>query len=141
MQNNIDIQRIKLTDKDKDIIGRKCGCCESTVDLQYHHIVPLALGGSNLLTNYVCLCKKCHNVIHTGISTISYGHLKRTTESTFPFESNDFAKACVLYAHRLLTQEQAAKMSKTSRPTFKRWFDQEYYKALRIYKEVENNEE
>ena len=45
--------RRKLTDNDKKQIGLKCGCCESVENLEYHHIVPIALGGSNLLTELI----------------------------------------------------------------------------------------
>ena len=67
--------RRKLTDNDKKQIGLKCGGCESVENLEYHHIVPIALGGSNLLTNYVCLCNNCHKTIHTGIPGLNYGKL------------------------------------------------------------------
>lgn len=59
-------ERIYLTDEQKDIVGRKCCNCESTTDLQYHHIVPVALGGRSIISNYCCLCYKCHYKLHHG---------------------------------------------------------------------------
>ena len=32
--------------------------------LHAHHIVPLAVGGSNELSNLACLCAECHELIH-----------------------------------------------------------------------------
>ena len=55
-----------LFEKDKDIIGRACCNCGETTDLEYHHIVPLSLGGNNILTNYCCLCYRCHSLLHYG---------------------------------------------------------------------------
>ena len=67
--------RATLTEKEKAEVGTKCANCLSEKELEYHHIVPIALGGSNLITNFVCLCSKCHETIHTGIPGISYSNL------------------------------------------------------------------
>lgn len=58
--------RKKISDDDKRIIGTKCCNCGAMTDLQYHHIVPLSLGGNDVMTNYCCLCFKCHALIHFG---------------------------------------------------------------------------
>lgn len=55
-----------LSEKDKDIIGRTCCNCGKTTDLEYHHIIPLSLGGNDILSNYCCLCYGCHSLIHFG---------------------------------------------------------------------------
>jgi hypothetical protein len=55
-----------LSEEDKYIIGKQCCNCHKTTDLEYHHIVPLSLGGSNELSNYCCLCYECHALIHFG---------------------------------------------------------------------------
>jgi hypothetical protein len=57
-------ERKKLNQSEKNKIGVKCANCESVEGLEYHHIIPLSIGGSNLLSNYVCLCYKCHALIH-----------------------------------------------------------------------------
>lgn len=57
-------ERKKLKQSEKNKIGLKCANCESIEGLEYHHIIPLSLGGSNLLSNYVCLCYECHALIH-----------------------------------------------------------------------------
>lgn len=56
--------RRNLTQEEKLIIGEKCCNCGNTNDLEYHHIIPLSLGGNNNLSNYCCLCYKCHSLLH-----------------------------------------------------------------------------
>lgn len=68
-------KRLILTDREKQQIGIVCANCHSSENLQYHHIVPIALGGSNLLSNFVCLCYDCHKTIHTGVPGINYNTL------------------------------------------------------------------
>lgn len=60
------MSKINLTEKEKTIIGRKCCNCGKEKDLEYHHIVPLSMGGSNNLSNLCCLCYSCHSLIHFG---------------------------------------------------------------------------
>lgn len=43
-----------------------CNCGESNPEkIQYHHIVPLSLGGKDILSNIVAICEKCHSKIHS----------------------------------------------------------------------------
>ena len=44
--------------------GAFCANCGSRENIQYHHIVPLAFGGNNVLTNIVPLCEDCHYKAH-----------------------------------------------------------------------------
>lgn len=60
------MSKINLTEKEKNIIGKKCCNCGKEEDLEYHHIVPLSMGGSNNLSNLCCLCYSCHSLIHFG---------------------------------------------------------------------------
>lgn len=57
-------ERRCLTNKDKKEIILKCANCGTIKDLEYHHIVPLIFGGNDINTNIVCLCSKCHRLIH-----------------------------------------------------------------------------
>ena len=57
---------IILTEMEKDIVGKKCCNCGSEKDIQYHHIIPLSLGGNNILSNIVPLCYSCHSLLHFG---------------------------------------------------------------------------
>ena len=58
------MERRRLTEKEKEIIGKKCVSCETTEDLVYHHIVPLSFGGKDILSNICCLCNNCHYKLH-----------------------------------------------------------------------------
>ena len=57
-------KRRTLNQSDKEEIGLYCCNCGSTEDLQYHHIVPIELGGRDINSNMCCLCYKCHFKIH-----------------------------------------------------------------------------
>lgn len=55
------------------ILTRECANCGSDSDLHIHHIVPLAVGGSNRLSNLVRLCSECHAKVHGGSNLIQLG--------------------------------------------------------------------
>ena len=44
--------------------GRVCVSCGATEEIEYHHILPLVLGGDNRFSNIVPLCCVCHSKIH-----------------------------------------------------------------------------
>lgn len=44
--------------------GTKCINCGDETQIEYHHVVPLELGGTNAFTNIVPLCLTCHMRIH-----------------------------------------------------------------------------
>ena len=45
-----------------------CNCGEVDPErIQYHHIVPISLGGKDILSNIIPICDNCHHKIH-GIS-------------------------------------------------------------------------
>ena len=58
------MRRRTLTKKDKEEIGLQCCNCGSKEDLQYHHIIPVAIGGKDINSNMCCLCHKCHYKLH-----------------------------------------------------------------------------
>lgn len=43
------------------ILGGSCAKCGSITNLQIHHKVPLASGGTNRLENLALLCEECHS--------------------------------------------------------------------------------
>lgn len=45
-------------------LGCICANCGSTEMVEYHHIVPLAFGGTNNLSNIAPLCYACHKAAH-----------------------------------------------------------------------------
>lgn len=58
--------------KIKSSAGEICANCGSTEDIEYHHIVPLSLGGQERETNIVALCYKCHKAAHYGRHILHY---------------------------------------------------------------------
>lgn len=53
-----------------------CGRDNWQIAVEYHHIVPLVLGGTNNLGNIVPLCNYCHKLAHGArtIRKISHAH-------------------------------------------------------------------
>lgn len=51
-----------------EIHGDRCVNCGSEDSIEFHHIVPLSLGGTNSYGNIVPLCWRCHKAIHRGIT-------------------------------------------------------------------------
>ena len=56
----------------KEQLGCECVNCGSSENVEYHHIVPLALGGTNDIRNLVPLCYKCHKAAHHGRHITSF---------------------------------------------------------------------
>lgn len=60
--------------------GDKCINCGSSDRVEFHHIVPVALGGTDTPSNIVPLCYICHKAAHIGRKTEdikkSIGHEK-----------------------------------------------------------------
>lgn len=48
----------------KDAKYHFCAACGSEDDLQYHHLVPVSLGGENSPSNIIVLCAACHQKWH-----------------------------------------------------------------------------
>lgn len=44
--------------------GTECVNCGDSKEIEYHHIVPLEVGGTNRFTNIVPVCLTCHMKIH-----------------------------------------------------------------------------
>lgn len=78
--------RRNLSEKDKKEIGMQCCNCGSTKELEYHHIVPISLGGNDINSNIACLCYACHQKIH-------YGESKHGLHSTVIKMGLEVAKA------------------------------------------------
>lgn len=47
-----------------EVLGSDCASCGSNANIEYHHVVPLALGGTNRITNIAPLCYLCHQKVH-----------------------------------------------------------------------------
>ena len=57
-------------------LGNTCCNCGSQIDIQYHHIVPIAVGGNHILSNLVCICGICHTKIHGNKRTENWKELQ-----------------------------------------------------------------
>jgi 5-methylcytosine-specific restriction endonuclease McrA len=47
--------------------GARCSECDSKENLDIHHIIDLAKGGTNDPSNLKVVCKMCHDKIHNTI--------------------------------------------------------------------------
>lgn len=63
-QMRLEFNRPSNREEMEEKLGCTCVNCGSDLDIEYHHIVPLKLGGSNRLTNIVPLCYVCHKIAH-----------------------------------------------------------------------------
>lgn len=56
-----------------------CVNCGATENVVQHHVVPVALGGTNNPGNLVYLCERCHKLVHGRNSDLSLAYLGRNT--------------------------------------------------------------
>lgn len=66
----------------KEKCGDRCVNCGNAENVEYHHIVPLSLGGTNNLSNIVPLCHKCHEAAHRGRHISHYRNIKDSGRKT-----------------------------------------------------------
>lgn len=59
-RKEFDKNRYKL----KSQLPSECGNCGSAESTDIHHIVPIARGGTNRISNLVTLCRPCHDAAH-----------------------------------------------------------------------------
>lgn len=79
-----------------------CGFSVATV-LRIHHVVPVSLGGRDLLSNAILLCPNCHGIVHYFSSDNSYKfNLSR-------FLSKHYTKQSIKNIIQLLKRIQEAK--------------------------------
>lgn len=73
----------------------KCVNCGTTENLRIHHIVPVAVGGTDNITNLIPLCLSCHEAIHFGSNVKDYksrtGKLNGGRKNKISFEEFDKA--------------------------------------------------
>lgn len=60
------IYNSRLTKRVYSKYKEKCAICGFSIKtaLRIHHIVPLSLGGLNLLSNFALICPNCHALVH-----------------------------------------------------------------------------
>ncbi len=131
--------RRNLSERDKKEIGVQCCNCGSKKELEYHHVVPVSLGGKDVNSNIVCLCYPCHQKIHYGESkhglhsTVIKRGLEvakakgvrlgrpQTTIETLPY---NFLKYYPMFQNGSVNLSELSRLSSISRPTL--------YKYLKI---------
>lgn len=72
-------------------LGKVCVNCGSTESIEYHHIVPLALGGNDTESNMVALCHQCHKAAHCG------RHMSHYANTTNPGRKSKIEKPYAYY--------------------------------------------
>lgn len=60
----------------KEKLGKRCCNCGLTENIEYHHIVPVSLGGTENIANIVPLCHGCHKAAHCGRNIHEYKRAK-----------------------------------------------------------------
>ena len=60
------MNRKRIPKEWKDALPKQCASCGATENLQYHHIVPLSMGGRDVLSNIAVICASCHSKVHYG---------------------------------------------------------------------------
>ena len=123
-----------------DNLGCKCANCGSEAGIQYHHIVPLALGGTNKLSNIVPLCYGCHKAAHNGQHMQRYrkkgdneGRPKSCSDEIAFKAFDDWATCKIGTMECKVRMGLSEKTHLTDRPQFKA------YKASRGIIENKNN--
>lgn len=81
------MSRKSLSNEQKKLIGNMCINCGETESIEYHHIVPLFLGGTDAITNIVPLCHRCHRAAHCGQHVSKYANHKNTGRKAFITEN------------------------------------------------------
>lgn len=61
-----EFQRMMHSGEIQNSVGASCVNCGCTEGIEYHHIVPVSLGGTNNIRNIVPLCHKCHMAANRG---------------------------------------------------------------------------
>lgn len=118
----------------KHVCGEVCYNCGSTENVQYHHIVPLRMGGTNKLSNIAVLCSRCHKAAHRGrhishyLNTENMGRPRTAPAEVIEDALNEFFQC------KIGTMECAARIGlkgKKAHLSEKVWY-QEYLKEHKI---------
>lgn len=131
----------------KDSLGTKCCNCgkECNNNIIYHHVVPIILGGKDIITNIVPICTECHSIIHHGSkknqsidhSVLIKEGIKRAKENNVHVGRRqivledipqDFFKYYKLIQNNEITKKEAAYRLNLSRNTL--------YKYIKIYEQT-----
>lgn len=113
----------------KNVLGSICVNCGSAEGIEYHHIVPLANGGTNKLSNIVPLCGKCHDKAHD--KKIFFRSEKSGRPPIIEFENAE--QTLKRYFNEEIGTEETKRLLGISPKNKSTW-----YKLLKEYKEKYN---
>lgn len=119
--------------------GSSCCNCGSSENIEYHHIVPISLGGNDIESNIVPLCHRCHKAAHHGrhiTHYLSHSNSGRKPSATY----KDACKVYDMYANGEIGRRKACellKCKKSAQITQQKWFGE--YKEERGILKVKNN--
>lgn len=68
---------INFRNKISEELSRKCCNCASEELIEYHHIVPICVGGNDIIENIVPLCRECHYKAHGKVWRVNRDEMKR----------------------------------------------------------------
>lgn len=120
----------------KNICGNTCSNCGSDEYIEYHHIVPLKNGGTNLLTNIVPLCEKCHRNAHNRIFS---DHSKAGRPKKIEYE--DAEPIIKLYFDEQIGKRECMELLGLAPKNKTTWYrlTKEYRKIHNVSEEFKNN--
>ena len=119
--------------------SEKCANCGSEKNVQFHHVVPLYLGGTNNLGNIVPLCFRCHKSAHYGQHMRNYQN-KDVSGRPHTAEDDKLIEAFDLYSAGKIGTAECKRMinlSGKSHISDMRVFRE--YKKERGIKQIRNN--
>ena len=119
----------KFKEKMKKYCGDTCIVCNTNDNIEYHHLIPLSMNGTNNLSNIVPMCHEHHNEIHGKITnkrTLNNGRKKKITyEEAEPILDK--------YFNNEIGTKEAKEMLGISKNTKTTW-----YNLINEYKEKHN---
>lgn len=117
--------------------GVECVSCGSTENIEYHHIVPLLLGGTNRFTNIVPVCHQCHKAAHGSHHMSRYVDSSNSGRKSNADDEAAFRALDLLLAGEIgVAKVQALMKTKVrTRPTktrqYKEWAEKHGIKSLK----------
>lgn len=97
----------------KQELGNKCYNCGSSISIEYHHIVPLRLGGTNNISNIVPLCYRCHKSVHDMKNIRTVCRKEKTGRKRKPAPEN-FENVMFRYTHGDIGMRECRNLLKLS---------------------------
>lgn len=135
-RRNLDRRYIKDV---REKAGNVCANCGATENIEYHHIVPLFVGGKEIDSNIVPLCHRCHKAAHHGRNIQNYA--KATNPGRKPNVSDEQAfKAFDLFSNGEIGRKKCKELIGISQTSQVKGTSQ-YIKYLKIHgiKSIKNN--